>query len=177
MLTSHVFPTQTKTCHRIINDRSPSIFLWMTVFCLLYVASLAVLIRRIIGNINFLTMISFFIPVIKKSNSFIFSDFRQKPRDGWITVYLMIGCQHWRIVCIIRIILGCVVLTDNGIRCQIQEQYFSTVVSAAQVVLKFIIINDLFNYKKNSDTCQWGRLSFWHSLIPRSKEFQQKFSI
>ena len=148
MLTSHVFPTQTKTCHRIINDRSPSIFLWMTVFCLLYVASLAVLIRRIIGNINFLTMISFFI-----------------------------GCQHWRIVCIIRIILGCVVLTDNGIRCQIQEQYFSTVVSAAQVVLKFIIINDLFNYKKNSDTCQWGRLSFWHSLIPRSKEFQQKFSI
>ena len=56
------------------------------------------------------------------------------------------------IICIIRIILGCIVLTDNGICCQIQEQSFSTVVPAAQVVLKFIIVNDLFDYKKSSDT-------------------------
>ena len=56
------------------------------------------------------------------------------------------------VVCVVGIILGSIVLADDGIRCQIQKKALSTVIPTAQIILKFVIVNDLLDYKKCADT-------------------------
>ena len=107
---------------RVIQDRLSVVILRMTDLDTLQIARLAVLVGRIIRDIDLFTVIMPVVPFILESDALVSRDTVNKRRDLRIAVELHPLRKQRVIIGIIRIVLTGVVFCNDGIRCQIQEE-------------------------------------------------------
>ena len=79
------------------------------------VARLTVLIRRIVGDVNTLTMVSFCVPVIEKSKDVVLGNSIEKATDSRVTVHAHVLCKKRMIECVIWVVLTGVIFVNNQV--------------------------------------------------------------
>ena len=97
----------------IVKDWEASIHLSSSVLDHTDISGFAVLIRRIIRDINPLSMISFFIPFVQKSLPLILINTSEEFRKSGITINFHVFCKQRMVKRIVRIILCCITLRND----------------------------------------------------------------
>ena len=118
---------------RVVQDRLSVVILRMPDLDTLQIACLAVLVGRIICDIDLFTVIMPVVPFILESDALVSRDSVNKLRDLRIAVKLHPLCKKRVIVGILRIVLTGVVFRNDGIRCQIRKRPASFHISCPMI--------------------------------------------
>lgn len=146
---------ETRSCYgiddRVVQDRLSIVILRMPDLDTLQIVCLAVLVSRIIRDIDLFTMIVPVVPFVLESDARVSRNTVNKRRDLRIAVQLHPLRKQWMIVRIIRIVLTGVGFRNDGIRCQIQEETGFLSNQVTDDLIQMILGNDLADHDKRSD--------------------------
>ena len=123
-------------------------------FAILYeinIASLTILIRGVIGNIDPLFMVSSPVPVIKESYRLLSGNRREGPAYLGIAVYPHAFRKQRMTERKIRIILTCILFIDNQVRYQIHQQAAVFWKPPLQQLWEFVFIQDITDHDIGAD--------------------------
>ena len=106
----------------IVEDPYTIVVLWLSIFQHLDITCLAVLVGGVVGNVDFLPVVALLVPLVEKLHALVGRNGLEKIGNLGVTVHLHCLGEQRVVVSKVRIVLPCVVLTDDGVDCKIQEE-------------------------------------------------------
>lgn len=135
-------------CNRQVEYWKPFIILGFSELDDVDITGIAVLVSRIIGNIDPAFMVSAAVPFIQEPDALVFGDRAEKPADLGIAVYRHLFCKERMRKCEIRIILAGVFFFYDQVCNQIQHETGIIAKTLSEHWDKFILVQ----YFLNNDT-------------------------
>ena len=128
--------------YRIVKDRLSGIDLGFAILNDIDVTGLTVLVGRIIGNVDLFPFVPVLIPETEICLPLVNGEVPEKVGKSRITVLPHVICKKRMIVGVVRIVLRCISLRDDGVSREIKDQ---SALLGIKDLIKFLI-QTVFSY-------------------------------